>query len=268
MDRALGSVEWCALFPQVGVQHLTAATSDHSPILLSLAPEQGRHVDKLFRYEVMWDMHAELKPAVRSAWEPNGHNLMVEEVRRNLDDLAQNLGEWSRMTFGSVRGKIRKLKKELERLRSQSQRTGPSHVEIKTNDRLIELYLREEILWRQRTRVQWLLEGDRNTDFFHMRASMRRRKNLIKALQRPDGQVTDDPTEMQQLALEFYKNLYTSEGIQGLQEVLEHVPVKVTAAMNASLLAPYDEKEVKSALFQMFPTKAPCPDGFPAHFFQ
>ncbi|XP_048552919.1 uncharacterized protein LOC125533249 [Triticum urartu] len=73
---------------------------------------------------------------------------------------------------------------------------------------------------------------------------------------------------MQQLALDFYKNLYTSEGVQGMQEVLDHVPVKVTAAMNASLLAPYEEKEVKAALFQMFPTKAPGPDGFPAHFFQ
>ena len=51
-------------------------------------------------------------------------------------------------------------------------------------------------------------------------------------------------------------------------EVLQHVPVKVTTAMNEQLLAPYDEKEVKTALFQMFPTKAPGPDGFPVHFFQ
>ncbi|EMS58566.1 hypothetical protein TRIUR3_19711 [Triticum urartu] len=33
-------------------------------------------------------------------------------------------------------------------------------------------------------------------------------------------------------------------------------------------MAPYKEDEVKKALFQMFPTKAPGPDGFPAHFFQ
>ena len=38
--------------------------------------------------------------------------------------------------------------------------------------------------------------------------------------------------------------------------------------MNEKLIAPYTEQEVKTALFQMFPTKAPGPDGFPAHFFQ
>ena len=38
--------------------------------------------------------------------------------------------------------------------------------------------------------------------------------------------------------------------------------------MNDNLNAPYTQDEVKKALFQMFPVKAPGPDGFPAHFFQ
>ena len=38
--------------------------------------------------------------------------------------------------------------------------------------------------------------------------------------------------------------------------------------MNRQLIAPIEEKEVKEALFQMFPMKAPWPDSFPAHFFQ
>nr|XP_051221174.1 uncharacterized protein LOC127339353 [Lolium perenne] len=38
--------------------------------------------------------------------------------------------------------------------------------------------------------------------------------------------------------------------------------------MNAILLAPYEADDVKKALFQMFPLKAPGPDGYPAFFFQ
>ena len=104
-------------------------------------------------------------------------------------------------------------------------------------------------MWRQRSRVAWLSEGDRNTHFFHLRASNRRRKNLIKALEKQDGQLTEELTEMQQMALDFYKTLYTSEGVEGLEDVLQHVPSKVTAAMNEMLMAPYKEDEVKKALF-------------------
>jgi hypothetical protein len=38
--------------------------------------------------------------------------------------------------------------------------------------------------------------------------------------------------------------------------------------MKHILNVPFDENEVKNALFQMFSTKAPGLDGFPAHFFQ
>jgi hypothetical protein len=74
--------------------------------------------------------------------------------------------------------------------------------------------------------------------------------------------------EMQNMAYNFYRNLYTSHGVQNMNEVLDHVPRKVNAEMNAILTAPYEPAEVKTALFQMFPTKAPGSDGFPAHFFK
>ena len=67
---------------------------------------------------------------------------------------------------------------------------------------------------------------------------------------------------MGSLATNFYKSLFSSEGVSDMERVLQNVPIKVTPEMNDMLLTPFDSKEVKEVLFQMFPTKAPGPDGF------
>ncbi|XP_073360371.1 uncharacterized protein [Aegilops tauschii subsp. strangulata] len=128
-------------------------------------------------------------------------------------------------------------------------RSGPNHLETKVMDRLVELYHREEILWRQRARIEWLSHGDKNTYFFHLRASRRRRKNKIKALQHPDGGLTEDTGEMEDMVNSFYQHLYNSEGVHDMERVIGTVSRKVMDEMNAQLDAPYSQQEVKDALF-------------------
>lgn len=50
----------------------------------------------------------------------------------------------------------------------------------------------EQIFWRQRSRIAWLKEGDRNKKFFYIRASARKRKNAIKDLVDKKGVWTED----------------------------------------------------------------------------
>ena len=47
-----------------------------------------------------------------------------------------------------MRHEIKKLKRDLEILRGVPGRLGPSHDELKISERLVELYYREEILWK------------------------------------------------------------------------------------------------------------------------
>ena len=53
-----------------------------------------------------------------------------------------------------------------------------------------------------------------------------------------------------------------------VEEVMEAVDRKVTNKMAQSLTQAYSEEEVKNALFQMHPSKAPRPDGMSPFFFQ
>ena len=55
---------------------------------------------------------------------------------------------------------------------------------------------------------------------------------MIKALENSMGVLVNDPNELRAMASEFYQTLYTSDGVQGIQQVIDQVPRKVTDVMN------------------------------------
>lgn len=58
------------------------------------------------------------------------------------------------------------------------------------------LLIKEEKMWKQRSRTLWLHEGDQNTRFFHSRASHRFRRNQIVELENSEGAVCLDEEEI------------------------------------------------------------------------
>jgi hypothetical protein len=126
----------------------------------------------------------------------------------------------------------------------------------------------EEIWMRQRSRVLWLREGDRNTSYFQRQAAQRKRTNKIEGLERIDGSVCENMEDTHTEVQSFYQSLYQSQGFREMDELLHFVQPKVTQPMNIGMDAVYTEEEVQKALFQMAPSKAPGVDGFTAGFFQ
>ena len=226
-------------------------------------------IQQPFKYEAAWLRAPDYLQKVEELWQTQKHGpSSLNNSWETLKKISDGLKCWSRNSFGSVSKEIKNLEKRLAAIRKQNDGIISYKEERDIEKRLCELFEREEIMARQRSRIDWLKEGDRNTAFFHARATARRRTNRIKILKRADGSKCNEQKEIMRMVHDFYSNLFSSEQYPSLHEVLEAIPRKVDEEMNESLMQEYSNEEIKRDLFQMGPMKAPGPDGFPTFFYQ
>ncbi|CAM8996214.1 unnamed protein product [Rhodiola kirilowii] len=264
LDRVLANSAWQTLFPNSIVQHLVAHHSDHSPILLKWVPGL-KGGDKLFRFESMWMRDPNLKKIVNESWSES-QGILLDK----LDELKVRISDWNKKSFGNVNQQLRKLRFRLEKVRALPRTTENVDDETQIIHQIDEWLIREEQMWLQRSRVMWLKDGDNNTSYFHLKANSRHKANRIQHLFSSEGALIDNQVDIQNIATTYFQNLFSSNmGISEdeLRAALSHIPRKVTDYHNSLLAAPYTEREVTEALFQLHPSKAPGLDGFHAGFF-
>ena len=86
----------------------------------------------------------------------------------------QGLKSWSQEHFGHVQSSIKQTKDRLWRAKDVSVKSGKCDEVDRLKKELNVLYDKEEKMWQQRSRLQWLKNGDQNTHFFHGFATRRK----------------------------------------------------------------------------------------------
>jgi hypothetical protein len=168
LDRAVASADWRDMFGEAAVEHIASLVSDHTPILVRLLQEHRVPARQPRRhYEVWWEREAELPELIAQAWQEAGPKGDLSSVRAGLDKTMQVLQYWSRKKFGNLLTELDKCRKQLTAL----MQTGNHREAIRrVSDQMNELLYKEEMLWMQRSRINWLKEGDQNTKYFHQKA--------------------------------------------------------------------------------------------------
>ena len=162
---------------------------------------------------------------------------------------------------------------EKRRILSQLQGDGAAvdwnQVRLVENE-LDELLQFEEMYWQQRSRVSWLKEGDLNTKFFHAKASARKTRNRLSGLFNSNGVWVTGEENMVGVIQNYFDNLFASSSPSNAQvgRVINTVKSSLCSTSKRLLDSVFTAEEVRVALFQMNPWKAPGEDGFPAGFFQ
>ena len=137
---------------------------------------------------------------------------------------------------------------------------------------LENLMEREEIMWAQKARSNWIIQGDRNTKFFQTVVKQRRARNRILQLKIENGNLTEDLNEIESMLVTYFKGQYletNSKSVDQLMEDLATIPIpKIDQQQKDLLECPVTDSEIERAIHQLSPHKAPGPDGIPALFYQ
>ncbi|KAL8122327.1 hypothetical protein AgCh_018896 [Apium graveolens] len=262
LDRAMVTESWFDLFPTARLYNLEGTPSDHSPLLLMPTSNSTRMGKKRFRFKNAWLTEPLCKYIVSDAWEAEVDATILQKVRNCSD----NLSLWGKEVTGCFGKRIKECKLKLKQLRTK--RDEVSVVEYEGLKKQLFLILdQKEIFWRQRSKQLWLQAGDKNTRYFHGVYNTRRLSNTIHRLKNEAGEWVDWQNGLQNLITQFYTELFTAANTNHV-EVIEVVSQSITQVDNIELLQEVTKEEVKLALFQMHPDKAPGPDGMTPAFFQ
>ncbi|KAG8497199.1 hypothetical protein CXB51_008579 [Gossypium anomalum] len=242
------------LFLEAGV--IRQSSSDHDAIILDI--EGGRPRDSLrdsrlcFKHDVRWARNEEAKMIIKEGWQSG-----IQETMEKITNVGKKLGRWQYKKLKQMRNQIGTLQVKINRIIDGQ---GSNYEAWKF------ARYREKILG-SKIRVNWLKEGDRNTRFFHVRATNRRKKNIAR-LKDINGYWRENTVDICKAIREYFQLLFKSNLNSNRVLNLDYIERCISVEDNDKLLKDFTDSEIKEAFSQMDPRKAPRIDRLSGNFFR
>ncbi|KAK2662525.1 hypothetical protein Ddye_001099 [Dipteronia dyeriana] len=128
----------------------------------------------------------------------------------------------------------------------------------------------DERYWKQRSRVEWLKCGGRNTKFFHMKSTVRKAHNKIKGLLGDDDQWYESKSGIEKIILNHFGNLFQTcnPSQNDIGDVLDIVSSKLSSPIGNFLDSVFTKDDILKTVLGLGAMKAPGKDRLPAIFYQ
>ncbi|WCJ20597.1 LINE-1 retrotransposable element ORF2 protein [Euphorbia peplus] len=266
LDKAYGNVHSRTFFPEASVINLPYRHSDHASILFKMNSLVGQKALRPFRYLMAWEDHSDFKNVVRHAWANLTSPVLAATVFKS------NVTKWNREVFGNIFSRKHMILKRLagvQRAISEGCNDYLILLERSLQNELIDVLRHEELLWFQKSRKQWLTKGDRNTKYFHLSTIIRRKQNKIEVIQLNNGNWIYDLNDIRSHAFNFYKNLFLEDQPRSFVSCNTTISFPhLSDCESNDIFRPVSVEDIRQALFDMSPNKAPGIDGLPAAFYQ
>ncbi|KAL6144808.1 hypothetical protein ACLB2K_055498 [Fragaria x ananassa] len=171
LDRCLANLDWLDALAQFDCFTLLRLSSDHNPLIMSFSKDFGAR-QSLFRFRKMWVEHTKFKDFVRQCWGSVAtYGCPLSMLQHKLRVLRKALWVWNWEVFGNIHKKVDDDLNALAQIQHDIATSGGSD-DLLAKESVLQASLTDslrirEMFWREKSRQQWLAEGDRNTSYFH-----------------------------------------------------------------------------------------------------
>jgi len=271
LDWIFGNPCLFSTWPDTHATFQPRSISDHSVMILNLQ-RLNNHQQSPFKFLNIWAERSDFLPTVASSWHaPITGNPMFQFTSK-LRRLKTDLRQLHRQHTNNLIDRVRQAKASWDEAQFYLDQHPTLETAQITERTLATQYMQlcrdEESYFKQKSRIQWLQLGDRNTAFFHKSLLHRQVRNRIHSLQDTEGNVVHDQQEIRKMESTYFEDLLTASHPTMNAEVHSLYPNTITEESKAAALIPITDDDIKAALFSISDSKAPGPDRYNALFYK
>lgn len=126
----------------------------------------------------------------------------------------------------------------------------------------------EEMLWFQQSREELIKLRDRNTKFYHVATRIKKIRNNSILIVFDEGERVQDKNTAKNMVISYFSAIFTHENNDSMQEVRPSRFLVLFEQECNELYRTFTANDIKCAMHDMSPFKAPGPKGFHARFYQ
>ncbi|XP_071933775.1 uncharacterized protein [Coffea arabica] len=163
------------------VQHLGRDPSDHAPLLLS-ASTMLDNKPKPFWFLNVWTSKEGFLDVVKQCWADDVPGSPLRVLSIKLGKMKNSFKRWSREMFEDIFMASKDAEREVMEAEVAYDNDPIEQLLLKLQKARVKLrntLAVEEGFSRQKARVRWLKDGDRNSKYFHSLVAERRSRALI-----------------------------------------------------------------------------------------
>ncbi|XP_019435172.1 PREDICTED: uncharacterized protein LOC109341683 [Lupinus angustifolius] len=271
LDRSLFNDDWLSTWNSVNCCTLPRISSDHHHILLCSSCSMSKRTPH-FRFQKMWMKHPDCLRVIHEVWNEEIVGCPMFIVAEKLKKLKAKLKIWNWTVFGNIHLKVQEALSHVEHIQSCINNEGPSE-ELLDQDgnaqlNLLKVLSMEDDFWKEKSRINWHMNGDRNTNFFHKIIKIRQVSKSMTVLK--DGErIISNQDELATHTLDYFTTLFATPNELNPNLLIQNViPHMVLHKENTDLISLPSDEEIRSTVFSLNGDGGPGPDGFGGNFYQ